>query len=196
LNETGVVKFACEHRARTLPPLAELDALNEGRRELRRRGWIGVDANGIGFGNVSVRDGDSDCFYISGTGTGRLEELTSDHFARVSAFDFRRNWIRCEGLVVASSESLTHAAVYVSAPNVRAVIHCHSGPLWRRLLDVAPTTSAAAEYGTPAMAAEVQRLFRETDVLQHRFFVMAGHEDGVVAFGASNADAMAALALA
>jgi hypothetical protein len=65
--------------------------------------------------------------------------------------------------------------------------------LWRRLLDLAPTTSIAAEYGTPAMAEEVQRLFRETDVLQRRLFVMAGHHDGVVAFGASLPDAMAAL---
>jgi L-ribulose-5-phosphate 4-epimerase len=195
VSETGVVKFACEHVTTALPPFPQLDALNECRRELRARGWIGVDSNGIGFGNLSVRDGDSDCFYISGTGTGALEELTSAHFARVTAFDFDGNSIRCEGPIVASSESLTHAAVYVCAPDVRAVIHCHSAELWRRLIDVAPTTSSAAEYGTPAMAAEVQWLFSAGDVLQRRLFVMAGHEDGVVVFGGSLAEALAALEL-
>jgi L-ribulose-5-phosphate 4-epimerase len=33
------------------------------------------------------------------------------------------------------------------------------------------------------MAAEVQRLFRETDVLRQGIFSMGGHEDGIVAFG-------------
>jgi hypothetical protein len=193
VSETGVVKFACEHRAGALSAVPELDALNKCRRELRARGWIGVDANGIGFGNVSVRDGESECFYITGTGTVGSEELTSADIARVTAFDFARNWIRCEGPLVASSESLTHAAVYVSVPAVRAVIHCHSAELWRRLLDVAPTTSSQAEYGTPAMAAEVQRLFRETGVLQRRLFVMGGHENGIVAFGGSVGEALRAL---
>ena len=39
------------------------------------------------------------------------------------------------------------------------------------------------------MAGEVARLFRETDVLQQGVFTMAGHEDGVVAFGASASEA-------
>ena len=33
------------------------------------------------------------------------------------------------------------------------------------------------------MAAETQRLFKETPLLQQRIFVMAGHEDGIVTFG-------------
>ena len=49
------------------------------------------------------------------------------------------------------------------------------------------------DYGTPAMAREVERLFRETDVMEQKLFSMAGHEDGIVGFGASAEEAGAAL---
>jgi hypothetical protein len=50
------------------------------------------------------------------------------------------------------------------------------------------------------MAVEVQRLFRDTDVLHQGIFSMGGHADGVVAFGQAVATAgntlLAALAQA
>ena len=39
------------------------------------------------------------------------------------------------------------------------------------------------------MAAEVQRLFNETDVQEQKIFAMGGHEDGVIAFGTSAEEA-------
>ncbi|MDQ6655378.1 MAG: class II aldolase/adducin family protein, partial [Verrucomicrobiota bacterium] len=122
-----------------------------------------------------------------------LPSLTAADYARVTAYDLDRNWLRCEGRTVASSESLTHAAVYEGPARISAVIHCHSGALWEQLLALGPITSATVEYGTPAMAREVQRLFRETDVRQQQIFAMAGHENGVVAFGRTAAEAMVIL---
>ena len=84
---------------------------------------------------------------------------------------------------MASSESLTHAAVYESDPAARAVIHCHSMKLWSALLDKAPTTPKEVAYGTPEMAQAVRQLFNNTDVKARRIFVMAGHDGGVMTFG-------------
>ena len=93
-----------------------------------------------------------------------------------------------------SSEALTHAAVYAQDAALRAVVHGHTPELWRhaRALGL-PVTDEAVPYGSPEMAREVDRLFRETDVRRHRLFAMGGHEDGVVAFGRSLDEAGSAL---
>jgi ribulose-5-phosphate 4-epimerase/fuculose-1-phosphate aldolase len=166
-----------------LSRFAGFDELNEYRRKLVRLGIIGVDRNGVGFGNLSVRNGATSRFCITGSGTGKLLELTPADCARVVAYDLARNWLRCEGPTVASSESLTHAAVYESDPLTCAVIHCHDMKLWKALMHKVPTTPGKVEYGTPEMAYAVQRLFDHTDVRKKKIFVMAGHEGGVVAFG-------------
>src|SRR4051812_30949700 len=138
---------------------------------------IGVEPNGIGFGNVSIRAERANQFYITGSGTGGLERLSPEHYSLVVDYDFARNWLRCNGRVVASSESLTHAAIYEADRDIAAVFHVHSAVLWKRWRGVLPTTNADVEYGTPAMAAEVRRLFAESDVRQKQIFVMAGHEN-------------------
>jgi len=152
-------------------------------------GLIGVDSNGIGFGNLSVRNGATRNFYITGSATGGLPKLSRQDCARVVAYDFEKNWIRYEGGAVPSSESLTHAAIYESDPLTSAVIHCHDSGLWATLLDHAPTTSKHVPYGTPEMAYEIMRLFKAADVRSRQIFVMAGHEGGIVAFGKNLEDA-------
>ena len=193
MSETGYVKFRCEHRI--LPPadFAGFEELNRVRGRLHQLGFIGRYPNGIGFGNVSIRAGASHQFYISGTMTGGLPELTPAHYARVVAWDFPRNWLQCEGPVPASSESMTHAAIYEQDANVRAVLHVHEMELWKRLLDRVPTTRKHVEYGTPEMAAEMGRLFRESDVRERRILAMAGHEAGIFAFGAAPEEALGVL---
>jgi ribulose-5-phosphate 4-epimerase/fuculose-1-phosphate aldolase len=101
----------------------------------------------------------------------------------VVAYDFGRNWLRYEGSMIPSSESLAHAAIYESDASVGAVIHCHDLTLWTAILNQAPTTSKAVSYGTPEMAYEVMRLFRVTDVQSRRMLAMAGHEGGIISFG-------------
>jgi L-ribulose-5-phosphate 4-epimerase len=183
LNETGAIKFSCEQVAVEILPFAGFAELNTYRRKLLELGMIGVDASGIGFGNLSVRNGVSSRFYVTGSGTAALPELRPMDCARIVAYDFAENWVRCEGHTIASSESLTHAAVYESDPAVHAVIHCHDMNLWVALLDKVPTTPAKVEYGTPEMAYSVRRLFDVTDLKRKKIFVMAAHEAGLVAFG-------------
>lgn len=193
MSETGAVKFSYDHVIAPPVTFAGIDKLNACRRKLQQLRMVGVDASGIGFGNLSVRDAASDNFYITGTGTGGLASLGPEHFAKVTAFDFAQNWLRCEGPAIASSESLTHAAIYQADANVLAVVHCHSALHWRRLLKVAPTTSAKVEYGTPEMGREVMRLFATDGVKERGLFVMAGHEEGLVAFGKTPQEAFEGL---
>ena len=187
------IKFTCEHAATDLSPFDGLAELNAYRRKLLQLRLIGADANGIGFGNLSIRDGTTNNFYITGSATGGLPELTLANCARVVAYDFKRNWLRCVGAAIASSESLTHAAVYESDARAGAVIHCHDSKLWTALLNQAPTSSKAVEYGTPEMAYEVLRLFNLTDVKSRKILVMAGHEGGIVTFGRDLEEAFAVL---
>ncbi len=187
------IKFACEQSVRELAPFDGFTELNACRLKLLELGLIGVDANGIGFGNLSIRDSATNNFYITGSATGGKPELTPAGCARVVAYNFERNWLRYEGSAIPSSESLTHAAVYDSDATAGSIIHCHDSKLWVALLNHAPTTSKAGDYGTPEMAYEVMRLFKVTDVQSRKILVMAGHEGGIVAFGKDLEEAFAIL---
>ena len=133
MKETGAVKFHYESSGAELAPFPGFEELNAARQELRRLGLLGVNESGIGYGNVSLRDGTTDSFYITGSGTGVLQSLGWQDYAKVVAWDLERNWLRCEGRAIASAESLTHAAVYSMAGEVRVVVHGHDPNLWRSL---------------------------------------------------------------
>src|SRR5438477_12968088 len=193
MRETGSVKFTCQQVPIEISRFAGFAELKRYRRKLLALGMIGVDASGVGFGNLSIRNGATSRFYITGSATAGVSELMPTDCAKVVAYDFARNWLQCEGSTVASSESLTHAAVYESDPTARAVIHCHDMKLWTALLHKVPTTPEKVEYGTPEMAYAVRGLFDNTDVLKKKIFVMAGHEGGVVAFGRDLRSAFAQL---
>jgi ribulose-5-phosphate 4-epimerase/fuculose-1-phosphate aldolase len=177
------VKFTFQCARADITPFDALAELNAYRRKLLEQRLMGMDSPGVGFGNVSVRDGVSKNFYITGSATGGLPELTSTDCVRVVAYDFARNWLRNEGATIPSSESLTHAAVYESDPSTSVIIHCHDLGLWATLLDRVPATSKAVAYGTPEMAYQIMRLFKISNVRSEKILVMAGHEGGIVTFG-------------
>jgi hypothetical protein len=181
----GLIKFSL--RWQRAPPPEDMDALLQWRDRISAAGLIGVLPDGIGYGNISVRAGSS--FIISGSGTGRHATACREHFTRVIHYDFPANSLVCRGPVQASSESLTHAAVYEADASATAVVHVHHGELWRALLGKIPTTAKDVAYGTPEMAYEVLRLFRDTPVADGGIFVMGGHEDGIVGFGGSPQEA-------
>jgi L-ribulose-5-phosphate 4-epimerase len=193
VSETGSVKFRTEQAAATLEPFAALTDLNRYRSRLRQIGLLGVDANGIGFGNISVRDEASTRFYITGSGSGHKSELTLNDCAKVVASDAGRNWLRFEGTAVPSSESLTHAAIYAADNSVGAVIHGHSLKLWTVLLQETAATPATVEYGTPEMALAIGKLFQSSSVREKKAFAMAGHREGIISFGQNLAEAYAVL---
>jgi L-ribulose-5-phosphate 4-epimerase len=187
------VKFACERAPRAISSFHGFAELNACRRKLVQLQLIGVDSNGTGFGNLSVRDDATNNFYITGSATGGIPELTLADCAKVVAYDFERNWPEYEGRAIPSSESLTHAAIYESNANAHAIIHCHDLKLWAALLDQAPTSSKTVEYGTPEMADEIRQLFKVTDLRGRKILIMAGHEGGIVIFGENLDEAFAVL---
>jgi L-ribulose-5-phosphate 4-epimerase len=187
------IKFSCERVVAGITSFGKLAELNAYRRKLLDLPLIGVNPNGIGFGNLSVRDGPTDNFYITGSATGVLQELTLADCARVVAYDLERNRVRYEGFAMPSSESLTHAAIYQSDTGAGAVIHSHDSKLWTALLNQAPTTSKAAEYGTPGLAYEIMQLFTRTDVQNRKTVVMGAHKEGIVTFGKDLQEAFAVL---
>ena len=177
------VKFSCEPLAGEIASFSGLAELNAYRRKLLDLGLIGVNPNGTGFGNLSVRDGATKNFYITGTATGGMPELALANCVKVVACHFGRNQVRYEGSALPSSESLTHAAIYESDATAGAVVHCHNSKLWVALLNQTSTTSKTADYGTPEMAYEIMHLFTCTDAQSRKIVVMAGHEGGILTFG-------------
>jgi len=97
-------KFSCERVAAEITSFDRLAELNAHRRKLLQLGLIGVDPNGIGFGNMSVRDSVTANFYITGSATGSIHELTLADCAKVVACDFERNCVKYEGSALPSSE--------------------------------------------------------------------------------------------
>ena len=182
--DEGYTKYECEWRQAPALPAAVVAELNAWRNRLHDKGLIGYYAeHGVGFGNVSIREGDSNRFIISGTQTGHIAHTDEKHYARVTTCDIGANRVVCEGPVQASSEALTHAAIYALDPGIRAVVHVHDAGLWRALIDRIPTTSREIAYGTPEMAREFQRLYADTDFRMRGIAVMGGHDEGIVSFG-------------
>lgn len=188
--DEGYTKFDCQW---THSPSLEGDVVEEiikWRRPLFDAGLVGHYADiGIGFGNISVRSKSPVRFIITGTQTGHLAELSGAHLAEVTGYDIPGNSLICRGPVRASSESLTHAAIYELDAELNAVAHVHSDALWQALRDTVPTTNAAVPYGTPEMAEEFRRLYRDTDFASTGLAVMAGHEGGLISTGRDLAQA-------
>ena len=182
MNEEGVIKFNCQWTKSA--PLDEvwIRDLNVWRDKLYRLGLIGVNEDGIGYGNISIRFQKNE-FIISGSGTGKFKKLTEEHYALVTDYDVKKNTICSTGSIIASSESLTHAMIYEHASDVHAVMHVHHFKIWKKLLNTLPATAENIEYGTPEMAKEIARLFTEQKLSQHKIFAMAGHNEGIVCFG-------------
>jgi ribulose-5-phosphate 4-epimerase/fuculose-1-phosphate aldolase len=182
--DEGYTKYECEWRHAPALPVQAIADLNAWRNQLYDEGLIGYyPEHGVGFGNVSIREEAASEFIISGTQTGHIARTDERHYARVLSCDIENNRVVCEGPVQASSEALTHAAIYALDPLIRAVVHVHDAALWNELIDQVPTTSRQVSYGTPEMALEFRRLYDETDFAKRGIAVMGGHEEGIVTFG-------------
>jgi len=180
----GYIKFNCDWKEEEFPFKEGIyEKLETARTRLYALRLIGMYPDGIGFGNISVKPGESPSFIITGSATGQFEKLDRSHYALVAGYDFEKNAVSCSGLTKASAESLTHAAVYRSLPEVGAVVHVHCLWLWKKLLNVYPTTSAKIEYGTPEMAYAVGKLASEINRRKEKVIVMGGHQEGILAFG-------------
>ena len=188
--DEGYIKYDIEWTPGPAAFAAAARALDTWRRPLFEAGLIGVYEDlDIGYGNISMRCGEPGQFLISGTQTGRLATTDESHYSLVTQVDIDANAVSCVGPVKASSEAMTHAAIYALDDAIGAIVHVHSRQLWKRYLDELPTTDAAIAYGTPEMAREFSRLFAQTDFRRTGVAVMAGHDEGLISFGPAIEDA-------
>lgn len=191
----GVTQFQAMHRAapHSAEVLDRLGPLAAWRALLVGLDGIGQDParyDGAGYGNVSVRLGPfpgsrgARPFVVSATQTGGLPCVSAEHFAKVERYDPHSNTVWSSGPRPPSSESMTHGAIYDLAPALRAVVHVHCPVLFGVAERLGlPATRADIGYGTPAMAQEMERLWRTSTLSETQALVMAGHEDGVITFG-------------
>ncbi len=183
----GVIKYRLEFEPGPAPT-EDLTELNVWRSILYNLGLIGQHPElyaGYAYGNISQRSHSEPAhFYISATQTGQLPELQQEHYVVIEQTDIANNRVYARGPLQPSSEALTHAAIYRLDPAISCVLHVHDPKLWHCGLTQAwPTTATDVEYGTPAMAAEIQRLYDSAGLDQQRVLVMAGHLDGVISYG-------------
>jgi len=189
----GYIKFhAVWDKGNPVAPdfLADLIAT---RQRLFQLGLIGAGPDGVGYGNISKRYDARGRFVISGTATGHLETLGPEHFSLVAEADIPANKVYCTGPALASSESMSHAAVYQTCPEINAVIHIHDSRLWERWIGRAPTTPGSATYGTPEMAFSIMELLADPVLREWKFIVMGGHPEGCIFFGKNLPEAFDAL---
>ena len=181
-RDEGYIKFSFAHEAAPAPAHPHLHDLMRIRDEFHRLGLVGVLPDGIGYGNLSARIAGTDRFVITGSGTGAHFPIAPAHFSEVVSFDIDHNRVVCRGPLPASSESMSHGAIYAARPDTHAVIHVHDRAMFQLLLkEDAPHTPADAAFGTPGMARAVGRLAATLPPVA--VLVMAGHEDGLIAFG-------------
>ena len=180
-RDEGYIKFSYAQEAGPPPTHSQLHNLMRIRDDLHEWQLIGVLPDGIGYGNISTRISGSNRFLITGSGTGLQYPIEPIHFCEVLSFDIAQNSVVCRGPLPASSESMSHGSIYAARPDANAVIHIHDRILFHMLIrEGAPQTPATAAFGTPEMALAVGR-FAAT-LPPGACMVMAGHEDGIIAF--------------
>lgn len=202
-DREGVIKFTPKHTTAPLPRDVELAALNGWRNVLFRLRLIGQDPNrydGAGYGNVSMRlpvypgDRGRRRFVVTCTQTGGVPVLDASHYCVVSEYSAETNSVTSSGPCLPSSETMTHGTIYDLSPAIRCVLHIHAKEPWEARARLRlPTTSESAPYGTPEMAREVVRLWQHGSLQDRRVLAMAGHEDGIIAFGRDADEAGGAL---
>lgn len=191
-TKEGIIKYQCDFTLAPALPVEQISELNAWRKLMVITGLIGQDPNrygGYGYGNISCRMDTKERanrrhpFVITGSQTGGKRDLRTEDYVVVTACYAAENRLEAEGPIQPSSESLTHGAVYALDSHILWVVHAHSPEIWHNAEALGVPMTANVPYGSPEMAEEVGRLYRESDMPQKRIFGMLGHEDGIVTFG-------------
>lgn len=194
VKQEGVVKFNCHwNQSAIVISDEQYEILNYWRKALFKMDLIGAYENGIGFGNLSIRTGPGNQFIITGSATGDIPELEPGHYVKVNSFNIDDNAVMCTGPLKASSESLSHAAIYMSDRDINAVVHVHDIETWREYKGKLPTTSDNMEYGTAGLAMEIRGLFSNHDIHDKQIIIMGGDHAGLITFGCDMEEAVGVL---
>ena len=179
-HDEGYIKFECFWEKADWDESMSFDELIAFRNEMHRHKLIGIFPDGIGYGNISQRIS-SETFIISGSATGGISDANNKQFSKVTKYSIDKNQIYCQGPVKASSESLSHAAIFSSCPEVNFVLHVHNYEVWQKEKGILPSTEQSATYGTPAMANSILDLLSTPP--KEGIIIMTGHEEGILIFG-------------
>ncbi len=190
--DDGVIKYDRSNFTQC-DPINSLEylKLEEWRKLLFQHNLIGEYPEvKIGFGNMSqamdyghFHKSKRRQFIITGTQTGKFPDLDGRHYTRVLDFEIEKLKIQMMGPLEASSEALTHAAIYECNLEIQAIFHIHSPAIWNGMIkDKCDFTEANIPYGTVEMARATQECVGKKSF---GFFCMRGHEDGVVIYGKS-----------
>jgi hypothetical protein len=186
----GVIKYDRSQFTKTNALIVdEYKDLEYWRRKLFDLKLIGEYAEfEVGYGNLSqkknysqVYTSDKAQFLITGTQTGKFQNLDGSQYTRVVDFNIEKLIVKVNGPLEASSEALTHAAIYKCQDKINAIFHIHDSEIWKNMLGAnCNRTAKEIPYGTFEMAVAVKECIGNST---SGYFVMAGHEDGVVAYG-------------
>ena len=179
----GVIKYSIEHHTADTPVFSGYEQLETLRTRLFTLGLIG-EKDGIGYGNLSMRDDNTKSFFITATQTGRKQTLSREYYTYISDYDFSTFKVISKGTYKPSSEALSHAMIYAIDDGITTVIHIHSLALWKFMKNQ-NTLATTAEYGTAEMVEEIAGLYKNLDPMRNNAFVMKGHEEGIITFGRS-----------
>jgi hypothetical protein len=185
--EEGVIKYQLDFTPGQPLDASSLADLIAWQRIMRDLGLLGRDParyGGLAYGNLSVRVAGNG-FVISASQAADQAQPTAQDYCLVTAWDCTGNRLVAQGPARPSSESLTHAALYDADPAIGCIIHGHSPEIWQKREPLGlNSTSPEVAYGTPAMASEMARLYREHGFGGQGALAMGGHQDGIVGFGA------------
>jgi hypothetical protein len=189
MQEEGVIKYD-QSRFKYIAslPLHEYATIEKYRKIFKKMNLVSAYANGLGYGNISMRKNyshilrtDNPQFIITGSQTGHLANLSGKHYTRVLDCDIDAFSVTAQGAVKASSETVTHAAIYKMNPHIGAVVHFHHKKIWDHMVaGDYEFTGKWILYGTYEMAIAVRECINDKT---QGIFVMKGHEEGGVAYG-------------
>ena len=179
-SDDGYIKNACSLDYCPNIEIPYFEDLSVLRSRLYKLRLIGQYPDGVSFGNISHRIKDNEII-ITGTNTGGKAVLEPCDFSYIYEFSIKNNSLKCRGAAKASSESLTHLAIYENS-EAEIVVHIHSLRLWEKLLNFYPTTSINAKFGTTEIAEEVKGLILKHEMNNSGIIISEGHKEGIFIF--------------
>ena len=193
--DDGVIKYDRSNFTQSRPiDSIEYRDLEYWRKKLFLLNLIGeYEEEQVGFGNMSqifdyshFSHSPVPQFVITGSQTGKYAELDGRHYTRVLNYNIDHLKIWTMGAIEASSEALTHAAIYAHNKNIKAIFHIHSEKIWQGMIDdKTDSTAKTIPYGTVEMARATEKCVGKKD---SGSFTMLGHTDGVIIYGKNLAE--------
>jgi L-ribulose-5-phosphate 4-epimerase len=187
IRDEGVIKFNYQLKIGAKVERSDYLALEKWRTIFFRMNLIGEYTDlQLGYGNLSKR-GEENTFIISGTQTGRHPQLKREQYCKVIESNLQKSKVIALGTIAPSSESLTHYAIYQANPQINYVFHVHHNKFWKKMLSTNyDRTPKDIRYGTIEMAQATAKII---NLKSSGIFAMAGHEDGIISYGNSAAQA-------